>query len=210
MQPDPNVDNIRPGLGLKLLRDSVESANMVAMYTVDGQSSWNFFENSFTNHIPNAKHADTKTLSKKFSEQTEWITEVGLSDMARYDQFGVETSNPVFPFAVRFEPTGNINYPDAYHGNFTDDLKSIPTGSLLYKVYAMNKPCELGGTESYIGDIVTTSVQTTSNWGDKHFFIRHQDFADDVTKQPTWGNYASSYKRGDSFPYGCPFAFLLQ
>jgi len=183
---------------------------MVAMYAVDGQSSWNFFENSFYNHIGNARNADTKLLSNKFAEQTDWITEVGLSDMARFDQYGAETSNPVFPFAIRFEPSGDIEFPSSYHGLFTDDLKTIPVGSTLYKVHAMDKPCNLGGTESYIGDLVTTSVQTTSNWGDKHFFVRHQDFKDDVAKQPTWGAYASNFSRGDEFSYGCPFAFLLQ
>ena len=39
-------------MGLKFLRDGVDSANLVAMYSVDGQESWNFFKNDFSNHIP--------------------------------------------------------------------------------------------------------------------------------------------------------------
>lgn len=45
-------NNFIPGFSLKLLRDGRPSASMVAMYTVEGQDSWNFFKNDFTNHIP--------------------------------------------------------------------------------------------------------------------------------------------------------------
>ena len=38
----------RPGMGVKFLRDGVDSANFVAMYTVDGQESLNFFMNDWT------------------------------------------------------------------------------------------------------------------------------------------------------------------
>ena len=45
------LGNFAPGIGLKFLRDGVPSANLVAMYSVDGQDSWNFFKNDFSNHI---------------------------------------------------------------------------------------------------------------------------------------------------------------
>ena len=35
-----------------LLRDGMDSVNLVAMYDVAGQESWNFFANTFTAHIP--------------------------------------------------------------------------------------------------------------------------------------------------------------
>jgi hypothetical protein len=38
-------------MGLKFLRDGVDSANLVAMYSVDGQDTFNFFANDFKNHI---------------------------------------------------------------------------------------------------------------------------------------------------------------
>ena len=41
-----------PGMGVKLLRDGIDSANFPAMYSVDGQNSLNFFANDFSNHIP--------------------------------------------------------------------------------------------------------------------------------------------------------------
>jgi hypothetical protein len=33
-------------------------------------------------------------------------------------------------------------------------------------MYGMDAPEELGGVEHYIGDIVSTSALTSSNWGD--------------------------------------------
>jgi hypothetical protein len=37
-----------PGLGLKFLRDGIESANLVSMFRPEGQpGDWNFFSNSF-------------------------------------------------------------------------------------------------------------------------------------------------------------------
>jgi hypothetical protein len=37
----------------------------------------------------------------------------------------------------------------------------------------MSAPKELGGVEYHIGDLITTSAATTSNWGDNGLFFRH-------------------------------------
>lgn len=43
---------LAPGMGLKFLRDGVDSANLVSMFGVNGQpDDWNFFSNDFSNHI---------------------------------------------------------------------------------------------------------------------------------------------------------------
>jgi hypothetical protein len=51
-KPDIKVKELTPAMGLKFLRDDMDSASLVAMYSVDGQASWNFFLNDFSNHIP--------------------------------------------------------------------------------------------------------------------------------------------------------------
>ena len=63
VQPSAKVQNTAPGIGIKLLRDGKDSGNFVSMYSVDGQPTWNFFANDFTNHIPNALSGNTKKLS---------------------------------------------------------------------------------------------------------------------------------------------------
>lgn len=70
-------------MGLKFLRDGVPSANLVAMFSVNGQpDDWNFFSNTFVNHITPATSLKVKALEKKFSSATSFISEVGLSDFA--------------------------------------------------------------------------------------------------------------------------------
>ena len=85
---------------------------------------------------------------------------------------------------------------------------TIPPGTTLYKVFALDKPIQLGGSETHIGDLVLTSDITTSNWGDKHLYFRHQDMADDVVIKPEWEDYLDKFGiPGDS---GCPVARMMR
>ena len=86
-QPDPQQLKTTPGIALKFLRDGVDSGNMVAMFSVDGQQSWNFFRNNFTNHIPSFQSPALFPLGAKFATATRNIQQVGLSDMARYERW---------------------------------------------------------------------------------------------------------------------------
>ena len=81
--PDPQQLKTTPGIALKFLRDGVASGNMVAMFSVDGQESWNFFKNNFTNHIPSFQSPALFPLGVKFATASRNIQQVGLSDMAR-------------------------------------------------------------------------------------------------------------------------------
>lgn len=81
-QPVVGGQPLAPGMGLKFLRDGEDSANLVAMYSVNGTpDDWNFFSKDFTNHIGGADSAALKALSAKFATQTKYIQQVGLSDM---------------------------------------------------------------------------------------------------------------------------------
>jgi len=60
-------------MGLKFLRDGVDSANLVSMWSTSGQpGDWNFFSNDFFTHIGAAEGA-LKVLAKKFETETEFI-----------------------------------------------------------------------------------------------------------------------------------------
>lgn len=112
----PSFDNflmkgkpLAPGMGLKFLRSGKDSANLVAMYSVEGQpGNWNFFANSFTNHIGPAVGIKKKILAKKFATATKYIQEVGLSEFASIEENGNESSQPKYPFSLRFEPTSDV------------------------------------------------------------------------------------------------------
>lgn len=206
LEPDTEKLNTAPGMGLKFLRDGVDSANLVAMYSVDGQESWNFFKNDFSNHIPDISFGKKATLGVKFATATRNIRQVGISDWGKYGGNGVETATPSFPYRLRFHPTGDLSFPDTYVRPITEDLVTIPSGSVLYQVFALDAPEQLGGTEKRIGDLVLTSEMVTTKWGDQHFFIRHQDMAEDLQLRPEWNKYTpqmSLFLKDPSRPSPC-------
>jgi hypothetical protein len=49
---------------MKFIRDKVESGNVFAMYSLKGQSSFNMFENDFTNHVPMINEAKSAFAEK--------------------------------------------------------------------------------------------------------------------------------------------------
>ncbi len=137
--------------------------------------------------------------------------------MAGYDQDGNIEMNNTFPWALRFSPTGEYSFPATKAEGYTswiEDLKSIPSGSVLYDVYATDKPVELGGTESKIGQIKTTSALDTSNWGDEHLYFRHERMDRDLSLKPEWVPYTPKYEGIFSLAQQedgtkCPFADLI-
>ena len=90
-EPSESVMNTAPGMGLKFLRDGIESGSLVAMFSLAGQESWNVFANNWSNHIPTSHSKDPEgmALLAKFATATPNILQVGLSDMARYGEDGV-------------------------------------------------------------------------------------------------------------------------
>jgi len=68
--PDTKTPNLAPGMAIKLLRDSADSANFVSMFSVDGQDTLDFFANDFKNHIPDATSIALKPLEARFATQT--------------------------------------------------------------------------------------------------------------------------------------------
>ena len=177
-----------PGLGLKFFRDGVESASLVAMFSMYGQESWNIFANNWSNHHPPLTGILKILVGAKLASGSQYYNKVGLSDFAMIAQNG--ESEPVsqvnFPFKLIFKPTGEIMFPDSYHGPVHEDLASIPAGSVLWNVYALDKPEELEGKEELLGAIVLRSELVTSHWADTRLFFRHQDMGDDLKLRPEW------------------------
>jgi len=206
-EPSTSSRATAPGMGLKFLRDGMDSANLVAMYSVDGQDSWNFFKHDFTNHI-GPGGLELVPLEIKFSEATNYISEVALSDFGQHGESGTQVADPRFPFMLRFRPTGEFMFSDEYVRPFTEDLTSIPMGSTLYEVWALDQPTELGGVETHIADLVLTSDMITSLWGDSSLFFRHQDMAEDVAIYPEWEEYLDKF--GIEGPSGCPVQKMMQ
>ena len=176
-----------PGMGLKFLRDGVDSANLVSMFSVDGQpGDWDFFSHDFTTTIAHTEDVKLRLLSKKFSTATDHIQTVGLSDFGGVDQSGQREGQNKFPFRLRFEPTSEVKgrFSKTLAGNdhmvYVDQLKSLPANTSLYNVYAYDGPPQTTGKESLIGKLQLDGKLISSKWGDENLFFRHQKLADDL------------------------------
>ena len=111
---------------------------------------------------------------------------------------------------LRFKPTGEISFPDEYVNDWIEDLMSVPVGSTLYNIWALDKPVELGGVETHIGDLVLNSVMSSSVWGDKHLFFRHQDMHEDVDMFPEWEQYLDKFGLPGDAAGKCPVARMMR
>jgi hypothetical protein len=161
-----------PGLSLKVLRSGVLSANLFSMYSLVGQPSFDFFKNNFTNHPPldcDDIHGSLKLLYMKFKSASNWPTMLGLSQFAMYDENGVLSDPPMFPYQLWFVPNPNLTamFPDQPAPGWTDatlaaQLASIPEGTVLYTIFALENPWD---PAEEIGSLQTTSNFTTSHWG---------------------------------------------
>jgi len=175
-------------MGLKFLRDGMDSSNLVAMFGLDGQDSWNFFENDFSNHIGEGSAANLP-IKLKFSRYAMHVQQVGLSDWSTHKQDGTKVENPVFPYSLRFHPTGKITFPTTYTKPLSEHFATIENGTTLYEIFALDKPREMNVIEEHIGNLVTTSRLVSSWWGDRRLFFRHQDMAEDLSINPEWKEF---------------------
>lgn len=140
-------------------------------------------------------------LGKKFATETKFIQEVGLSNMAQFDQAGNKEAAMVFPYSLTFKPTSQVHnlFPKTMHNNdpmaYVGQLESVAANARLYDVYAMDKPKEMGGKETMIGTLQLDGGLTKSKWGDEQLFFRHQLEDDDLKIKPEWDKYTAK----------CPF-----
>jgi len=189
-QADPTAEYFFvPGFGLKFLRTGISSANLVAMYALFGQASYNPFAHDFTNHVPSlGPNGDIalKLLSKKFETASPYPTMVGLKHCAQFDQDGNEASDPSFPYRLVFHPSTELHnmFDDNDNSSLIDKLATIDANVLLYEVYAVAAPPF--GTPTKIGELSTTDKWTSSAFGDRGLFFEHERVDDDFEYVPDW------------------------
>lgn len=176
-----------PGFGMKYYIDNHEPINMLAMYRLDGQESFNIFENKFTNVLPKpAGDPKLKVLNVSFKAGLKIAgftkgnpLELDSSEMASIDQFGntVENSDVVVPFELIFAPTkeakallDGITHDDDFRVMLEGKGFADGQGIRLYKVYARESE---GKDPIRIGHIETTSPFINSSYADENLYFRH-------------------------------------
>jgi len=188
-KPDPTAEKgLTCGLSIKWLRDGVPSANAMAMYSLEGQSSFNFFEHDLTNHVPtlgpNAPIA-LKLLAKKFATASAWPSMVGIADWARFTQDGKLVENVVSPYRLIYHPTTQVHkmFPSKTDQTLGEQLAVLQPGTTIYEVFAVDKPY---GTPVSIGVVNLKTSPTSSYFGDRALFFEHSVMEYDFSFHNEW------------------------
>lgn len=193
-------------MGLKFLRDGVDSANVLSAVSLNGTpDEWNFFKHATTNHIRGDRTAEVKAIHGIISQVTDFTQDVGLSDFAKFDQKGTKET-PIFPFELIFEPHSDVSslFKDTkptHPLNYLEQLKSIKPGSNLYNIYGLDAPIQLGGKKILIGTLTLDDKMVTSKFGDEALFFRHQRMSADLALKPDWKAYLPYSSLGGKCPY---------
>lgn len=185
---DATPYSFTPAIGFKFLRSGVKSGNFMTMFSLEGQSSYNFFKHDLSNHVTdlslNASSA-LRALKFKFESVSDYPSLLGLSDIASFDQNGHAVAHPRFPFRLVFQPAKALKtmFSDQFaSSDLCDTVGKVPTGTIYY-VYAEDTP---GDEPQLIGFVDLTQQPVRSNFGDVSLFFEHQRMEDDFKIHPEW------------------------
>ena len=183
---DPKGKDFVPGIALKLLIDGQPSRNISALYKLSGQkNNHNFFANELSNIIPIQLDPKSIFSSTIFGRVSLNPTKISVYPLAAIDEKGVAVKAPSAPVQLYFVPNHANDFASADH-DFREDLLKIPSGTVIYDVYASPE----GGTDisniNYerrakavkIGRLVSSSAFIASEFGDRRIFFRHYKFED--------------------------------
>ena len=171
--------NAKPGFGLKLLIDSEPSVNMLAMYSLDGQSENSPFAHAFTNIL--AQPAFSLSLAplecsfkrglKVAGQENGNPRQLTSTHMASICADGQSVSAPHAPYGLIFKPTPEAQalFDDTtMEDDFRTVLEDRGEGLKLYEVYGYESP---SSTVLYlVGSLHATGNFMASSAGDELFF----------------------------------------
>ncbi len=180
---------VAPGLALKVLRDKSPSANVSALYALDGQErDFNFFKNSLSHIVPMGDSVGERLVHRLFKRVSLYPEVLKIDDFSKKDAKGVVSNAPKGPFQIFFVPNSEVKFASEEH-DIREDFLSIEQGTTLYSVYALETPPKKNyqydqyskadisffiSKSKKIGEIITTSPFIASEFGDSRLFFRHE------------------------------------
>ena len=219
-QTTPETPKTAPGHGVKFLRDGMASANWFAMFAFDGQPSFNFFRNRWTNILREMDNdCARETIGKHLAEVTDFTGSMSVMELAEFDQFGNKEEYPHWPFQIDVEPYDVYGWTDKYQNDFDEQLQIVPENTVMFRVFGYDCPPELDCPEKHIGWLVTRSKTTPSLWGDQKLFFQHHRYEDDIRHRPHYfewlqfwdnGRFTETPLRNPAPTQICPFMFLFE
>jgi len=172
----PQLMGYIPGMAIKLLVDGRPSVNLQVMNSLDGQGdSQNYFQETFSNIIPEPKGALLKTLAGLFKTVTDNPIELPVDHLARVTADGQKITGAVAPRRLLFVPTKQVQMPESSSKDLRERLHKFKAGTILYQVYAQGTHQKsLRNTEPQeIGKLVLRSDFIASEFCDRTLFFQH-------------------------------------
>jgi len=197
-----------PGVAFKFLRDGQKSANFMAMTSLLGVDTPNFFANDITNHLPDlSPQSDLIILKLKdaFAKASKWPMMVGISDLAAYDEAGKQVASPKYPYRLIFHAPASVrqilqttaDQPD-FPSFFAPKLNK-PIDA-LYSVWAEAFPNDPSPIK--IAEIDLLGAVTPSRFSDATLFFQHQRMEEDFSVHSEWVDPSVELlAKQRSFPY---------
>jgi hypothetical protein len=181
--------SVAPGLALKVLRNTMPSANVSALVSLQGQEDdYNFFKNPLSNIVPVGTSFGEKRVHNIFKEASNYPEELSVQEMAAIGTDGVRLESYKSPRQIFFLPNPNLTFKSKKH-DVREDFETIPTDTLIYSIYAMPEKYDsydyvtnykisdiknFASEAVHIADIYSTSEFVSSAFGDDGIFFRHQ------------------------------------
>lgn len=166
-----------PGMGIKLFRDSVPSVNLHVMNRLEGQgNNRNFFQNKFTNNIPDPQSLALKILAEAFSTAVEYLKKgsspmfLPVGHLAKRNREGEQEEYINFPEVLEFMPTQEVQLSSKSKVDTRLKFLSLNAGSVIYTIWAKETK---SSNAIKIGKLVLESKLITSKYGDEVLFFQH-------------------------------------
>lgn len=101
--------SVAPGMGLKAFVNGKESANLVAMWSLDGQVGWNFFQNPWSTYVPSSSSSAIALIAKAFEDASKCPTHISVLPFAAVTERGTVPPNIRSPYALVFVPEKSVS-----------------------------------------------------------------------------------------------------
>jgi hypothetical protein len=204
------IENV-PGFALKFLRSGAPSSHIIAMNNLLGVEL-NYFGSDLSSHmgevnmdsceIPLGVKALVAKFRSTFPDALSRM-KIGSSGFASFDPEtgkALDAKDVNFPFRLQFHPPKDVR--DVFHQSevvqaalkekddmiLSKHLQQYPEGTVLYHIYAQEKPTsDPEGPPpalEHIGDLIMATKFTTSKFGDRSLFFRHEFIIEDTKFKP--------------------------
>lgn len=167
--------------------ENPQSTNIVAMYSLDGQPTTNFFEHDFSNVIAYPTRPEMKLGATYFTASliamgakpgTEEAdpTIMSASEMGKYLANGQRETTVHSPVRMTFRPTDaarNLYASGGAKADVRQILLRFPVGQTLYDVFATDDRTPQGDPGLHVGWIVLRTSFRASQYADQLLHFRH-------------------------------------